>query len=103
MIMSMHTRLSLQTANLNAWSETQEYSLLRILHILYHIETLSLFPSLPTAGPTFIAENCNVIKMLNIPTNILNSATQILKQLWVLYGHAYANFMKIFVISIHQA
>lgn len=37
--------------------------------------------------------------MLNIPTNIPNSATQILKLLWVVYGHTYANFMKISLLA----
>lgn len=37
--------------------------------------------------------------MLNIPTNIPNSATQILKLLWVVYGHTYANFMKILLLA----
>lgn len=37
--------------------------------------------------------------MLNILTNIPNSATQILKLLWVVYGHTYANFMKISLLA----
>lgn len=37
--------------------------------------------------------------MLNIPTNIPNSATQILKLLWVVHGHTYANFMKILLLA----
>lgn len=49
--------------------------------------------------PRFITEKCSVIKMLNILTNIPNSATQILKLLWVVYGHTYANFMKISLLA----
>lgn len=63
------------------------------------MEILSLYPPLPKARPRFITPKRNVMKMLNIPTNIPNRATQILKLLWVVYGHTYANFMKFFLLA----
>lgn len=59
----------------------------------------SLYPFLPTTGPKIITQKCNVIKMVNILANIPNIATQILKLLWVVYGHTYANFMKISLLA----
>lgn len=72
---------------------------LNIQCVFKHMETLALYPPQPTVGPRFITEKCSVIKMLNILTNIPNSATQILKLLWVVYGHTYANFMKISLLA----
>lgn len=46
------------------------------LNIQTHTEMLSLYSPLPPPEQRIITELCQVIKMLNILTNIPNSATQ---------------------------